>query len=227
MFPSTADHNEKELGLQVKRQTVTTSNVREQFEVFAQDIREDPGLNFFLDFPLGSLDSELAIVYGISQWKESSLEENSHNVLPFQLDKIGLTATNSVIWPIDLGSSRKIQLNQNSEPNKMFDYVIFLLPLIFFHISSIYPPPYLPTFLILQLTSRRSHPHPFSFYSASFRVFTGSMGWHSYSVDGNPIPTSCISSLTRVLAASLRHQTINRSPHHRGASSRVTSTSSL
>lgn len=123
MFPSIADHNEKEGGIQVKRETVTTSNLREQFEVYAQDICEDLGLNFSLDLPLGSLGSELAIVYRISQWKESSLEENSHNVLPFQLNKTGLTATNSVIWPIDFGSSRKIQLNQNSEPNKMFDYL--------------------------------------------------------------------------------------------------------
>lgn len=73
VFPSIADHNEKEGGIQVKRQTVTTSNLREQFEAYAQDIREDLGLNFSLDLPLGSLGSELAIVYGISQWRESSL----------------------------------------------------------------------------------------------------------------------------------------------------------
>lgn len=102
---------------------MTTSNLREQLEVYAQDIREDLGLSFSLDLPLGSLGSELAIVYGISQWKESSPEEEFHNVLPFQLEKAGLTATNSMIWPIDFGSSRKVQLNQNSEPNKMFDYL--------------------------------------------------------------------------------------------------------
>ena len=102
---------------------MTTSNLREQFEVFAQDIREDLSLNFSLDLPLGSLGSELAIAYGFSQWKGSSLEENSHNVLPFRLDKTGLTATNSVIWLIAFGSSRKIQLNQDSEPNKMLDYL--------------------------------------------------------------------------------------------------------
>lgn len=123
MFSSIADHNEQEGGIQVKRGTISTSNWKEQFEVYAQDICADPGLQFFLDLPLGSLDSEFAIVYGISQWIEFSLQENSHNVLPFHLDNTGLTATNSVMWPIDLGSSRKIQLNQNSEPNRMFDYL--------------------------------------------------------------------------------------------------------
>lgn len=69
LFPLIADPNEKESSVQVKRQTVTTSNLKEQFEFHAQDIREDLGLNFSLDLPPGSLGSEIAIVYGISQWR--------------------------------------------------------------------------------------------------------------------------------------------------------------
>ncbi len=65
MFSLIADHNEQEGSIQVKRQTVTTSNLKEKLEDFAQDIRKVLGLNFSLDLPLRSLGSELAIVYGI------------------------------------------------------------------------------------------------------------------------------------------------------------------
>ena len=121
VFPTIADHNEQKGSIQVKRQTVTTSNLKETLEDFAQGIRKVLGLSFSLDLPLGSLGSELAVVYGISQWNESSPEEKSHNGLPFHLDRAGLTATNSLVWPVDFGSSRQIQLDHIPESNQLYD----------------------------------------------------------------------------------------------------------
>lgn len=72
---------------------MTTSNLREQFEVYAKRIRDGLSLNISLDLRFGSLSSELAIFYGVSQWKLSSSEEESHNNPPFRLEKAGLTAT--------------------------------------------------------------------------------------------------------------------------------------
>lgn len=96
-----------------------TFNMAAALKRSCEAIGEKCDLDVTLDQPNGSLQGSLAVIYGISR---NYAYDHGHprqyiKQFPFDLEKVGLTAENSLVWPPDFGTLKNIdssKLGQSS-----------------------------------------------------------------------------------------------------------------
>ncbi|KAL8650283.1 MAG: hypothetical protein Q9210_003916 [Variospora velana] len=83
-------------------------------KIIAQDVKLQSSLNP----PQGSLSGPVAVILGAVPKK---MRGNGQGRLPCELEKAGLTAANSLVWPLDFGATNMLGSNDLSKTSAIYD----------------------------------------------------------------------------------------------------------
>lgn len=108
----------------VTKEADSCFNLIEQVDDWKKKFQNMIGRDFSFEEPIGTLSGKIAIVFGHSDLNRShSGPFEDASTLPFKLQHTGLTATNSLIWSVDLGASSSLQPPKSPIKQRLHDNI--------------------------------------------------------------------------------------------------------